>query len=200
VAHFLQTDSPAIAALLCQSVSSQRLALWTERTSLPFDPMDSIAQLTHRDVICPKCGSKVAQRKLACAILTVFRGSSPREALFQEDGTGYLQKKSAIECRKQKCKFLITRETLAVHKLVKAIYSDDHVAWVPSYPLPGSISSLILPVVERSIPQPNSPMFSGLSRSKRKCAPRRPYTRPEQTLMNLWKLVNARRWSGLGIP
>jgi hypothetical protein len=115
-----QAEQGEIAALTGIQVSYERASLWGRRTSMPFDPMDAIPGLTHRYVVCPKCAGYVSQRTFHSWWMKFPRAEGP-EALFSPGGTGYLQLRAHVTCA---CTFEITREALAVHKLVKVLARD----------------------------------------------------------------------------
>ncbi|KAK7035892.1 hypothetical protein R3P38DRAFT_3484110 [Favolaschia claudopus] len=91
---------PGLVQMLSNLPSEKRANNWLEMTSTPFDYFESASQMTTRAVSCPKCQAVTYAPYL------------------NRNGTGYLQQKFEIQCAKQSCGYAITREGLAVRKLV----------------------------------------------------------------------------------
>ncbi|KAK0207148.1 hypothetical protein DFS33DRAFT_1423132 [Desarmillaria ectypa] len=87
--------------------SDARVQNWLQKTNLPYDPFESAMVLTNREIVCPKCLTKVNVR------------------LANSTGTGYLQQDFSAECTK--CCLAITKEKLAFHKLVKDLVGTNAV-------------------------------------------------------------------------
>ncbi|KAJ7815615.1 hypothetical protein B0H14DRAFT_2375202 [Mycena olivaceomarginata] len=92
----LAVDSETCSTL---KPSEGRVENWVQTTSTPFDPFHSAAQVSAREIFCPKCMAVHHARSVA---------------YMTEEGTGYLQS-FFMECGK--CTFEITRDTLALRKL-----------------------------------------------------------------------------------
>ncbi|KAK0439257.1 uncharacterized protein EV420DRAFT_1178806 [Desarmillaria tabescens] len=78
---------------------------WTELTGLPFDPFECAKKLTRRGVECPRCFDSLSVPLLAA------------------NGSGYIQPNFKFTC--PKCSHVVTKETLAVHKLVADLVVSD---------------------------------------------------------------------------
>ena len=76
-----------------------------------------------------------------------------------EKGTGYLQQGFSVPCQYDACQYDITKEKLAVFKLVEDIIRNDgtyrsYIAYVPCSTHPGVLAniSLLLPGLKRDLP------------------------------------------------
>ncbi|KAK0491655.1 hypothetical protein IW261DRAFT_101854 [Armillaria novae-zelandiae] len=78
---------------------------WTLLTGLPFDPFECAREMTTRDVECPKCFDRLSVPLLAA------------------NDNGYLQQNFKFTC--PKCSHIVTKMTLAVHKLVTNLVVSD---------------------------------------------------------------------------
>ncbi|KAJ7706917.1 hypothetical protein B0H17DRAFT_1174849, partial [Mycena rosella] len=86
--------------------SERRVKNWVNMTRTPFDPFEAAAQMTSREIACPKCRASL---------------STP---YITESGTGYLQQRFAIRRPHEKCSFEITRDALALRKLATDLASE----------------------------------------------------------------------------
>ncbi|SJL02686.1 uncharacterized protein ARMOST_06020 [Armillaria ostoyae] len=84
---------------------TERSYNWTRLTGLPFDPFECAREMTNRGVECPKCFDRLSVPLLA--------GNS----------NGYLQQNFKFTC--PKCSHIVTKMTLAVHKLVADLVVSD---------------------------------------------------------------------------
>ncbi|KAF7353803.1 hypothetical protein MVEN_01065800 [Mycena venus] len=80
--------------------SQKRIDNWVQMTATPFDPFESATQMVTREIACPKCRAVVYAPYMT------------------EEGTGYLQQNFTMKCISQECGFEITRDGLALRKLV----------------------------------------------------------------------------------
>ncbi|KAK0190298.1 hypothetical protein F5146DRAFT_1137132 [Armillaria mellea] len=84
---------------------TERSRNWTRLTGLPFDPFECAKEMTSRAVECPKCFDRLSVPLLA------------------DNDKGYLQQNFKFTCRK--CSHVVTKMTLAVHKLVTDLVISD---------------------------------------------------------------------------
>ncbi|KAJ3557415.1 hypothetical protein NM688_g1475 [Phlebia brevispora] len=112
----------------------ERKSSWLQQTGTPFDPLDAAEQMTYHEVECPQC---------------LMRVSVP---FLTPEGTGYSQHQFAVGC--SSCKFMITKENLAVLKYARDIILDpENPGDVQSHGkavfLPGTLRTPVNPLDER---------------------------------------------------
>ncbi|KAJ7084822.1 hypothetical protein B0H15DRAFT_847725 [Mycena belliarum] len=96
-----------LGQLLASEPSKQRVDNWIQMTATPFDPFEAATQTVSREIACPKCRAVVYAPYIT------------------EAGTGYLQQGFAIQCPSDTCSFEITKETLAMRKLVSDLAKHE---------------------------------------------------------------------------
>ncbi|KAG7447867.1 uncharacterized protein BT62DRAFT_870840, partial [Guyanagaster necrorhizus] len=90
--------------------SDARVQNWLQKTHLPYDPFESAMILIEREILCPRCITKVNVR------------------LVNPTGNGYLQQEFTTTC--PGCQLNITKEKLAFHKLVDDVRTSNVLAYV----------------------------------------------------------------------
>ncbi|KAJ7042053.1 hypothetical protein C8F04DRAFT_1078148 [Mycena alexandri] len=96
-----------LGELLAAEPSQRRIDNWVQMTATSFDPFKAATEMVTRDIACPKCRSVVYAPYMTA------------------EATGYLQQNFTIKCTKTECNFDITRDTLALRKLVKDLARTD---------------------------------------------------------------------------
>ena len=96
---------------------------WAAATGLPWDPFDSCAVHTRRELACPKCGALVVARK-SVHMFEQWHGFQYFwfTAYLAPGDAGWAQNGFARVCNA--CKFVVSRENLAVNKFARDLVRD----------------------------------------------------------------------------
>ncbi|KAH7923640.1 hypothetical protein BV22DRAFT_1048054 [Leucogyrophana mollusca] len=96
-----------IGKLARHEPSEGRVASWHKKTGTFFDPFDAVADLTHRQIECPRCRTR---------LFVPF---------VNDNGTGYAEKKFSALCPLPGCRLKITKGNLAVAKFARDLTDDE---------------------------------------------------------------------------
>lgn len=104
--------------------SESRIAAWHKQTGSHFDPFDAMAELTHKQMECPRCRTRVFVRE-SSGYSTLWR-LMHLTAFINDNGTGYSEKKFSALCPLPGCRLKITKGNLAVAKFARDLTEDGN--------------------------------------------------------------------------
>ncbi|OJA15205.1 hypothetical protein AZE42_10552 [Rhizopogon vesiculosus] len=87
--------------------SESRIATWHKQTGSYFDPFDAMAELTHKQMECPRCRTRVFV------------------PFVNDNGTGYSEQRFSALCPLPGCRLKITKGNLAVAKFVRDLTESE---------------------------------------------------------------------------
>lgn len=90
-----------IGKLVKNQPSASRMATWHKQTGSFFDPFDAMEELTHKQMECPRCRTRVFV------------------PFVNDNGTGYSEQQFSAMCPLPGCRLKITKGNLAVAKFVR---------------------------------------------------------------------------------
>lgn len=96
-----------IGKLVRNQPSASRMATWHKQTGLFFDPFDAMEELTHKQMECPRCRTRV---------FVPFAN---------DNGTGYSEQQFSATCPLPGCRLKITKGNLAVAKFVRDLTESE---------------------------------------------------------------------------
>lgn len=90
-----------VGKLVKNQPSASRIATWHKQTGSFFDPFDAMEELTHKQMECPRCRTRVFV------------------PFVNDNGTGYSEQQFSAMCPLPGCRLKITKGNLAVAKFVR---------------------------------------------------------------------------------
>lgn len=96
-----------IGKLANNQPSVSRIAAWHKQTGSFFDPFDAIEELTHKQMECPRCRTRVFV------------------PFVNDNGTGYSEQQFSAMCPLPGCRLKITKGNLAVAKFVRDLTESE---------------------------------------------------------------------------
>ncbi|KAG1743622.1 uncharacterized protein EDB91DRAFT_1200520 [Suillus paluster] len=87
--------------------TESRIAAWHKQTGSFFDPFDAIEELTHKQMECPRCRTRVFV------------------PFVNDNGTGYSEQQFSALCPLPGCRLKITKGNLAVAKFVRDLTESE---------------------------------------------------------------------------
>ncbi|KAG0698466.1 hypothetical protein DFH29DRAFT_1002779 [Suillus ampliporus] len=87
--------------------SESRIAAWHKQTGSFFDPFDAMEELTHKQMECPRCRTRVFV------------------PFVNDNGTGYSEQQFSALCPLPGCRLKITKGNLAVAKFVRDLTESE---------------------------------------------------------------------------
>lgn len=96
-----------IGKLVRNQPSASRMATWHKQTGLFFDPFDAMEELTHKQMECPRCRTRVFV------------------PFVNDNGTGYSEQQFSATCPLPGCRLKITKGNLAVAKFVRDLTESE---------------------------------------------------------------------------
>jgi len=103
--------------------SESRIASWYKQTGSYFDPFDAMAELTHKQIECPRCRTRVFVRE--SIRYPSLLGLTQLTAFVNDNGTGYSEQRFSALCPLPGCRSKITKGNLAVAQFARDLTEPD---------------------------------------------------------------------------
>lgn len=99
------------------------MATWHKQTGLFFDPFDAMEELTHKQMECPRCRTRVFVRE--SRVHSLLPTLIYLAAFVNDNGTGYSEQQFSATCPLPGCRLKITKGNLAVAKFVRDLTESE---------------------------------------------------------------------------